>query len=89
MPEHQRNIIFFHAESWDGRMLGLLGHPAPKDPTPNIDRIDRQDVLFHNASAWPTTPTSPSRATTVNWRLSTSSTRRCPSTKDQYACRCS
>ncbi len=45
----KRNIIFFHAESWDGRMLGLLGHPALAGATPNIDRIARQGMLFRNA----------------------------------------
>ena len=45
----QRNIIFFHAESWDGRMLGALGHPALKNATPNIDRIARSGTLFENA----------------------------------------
>ena len=44
----QRNIIFFHAESWDGRMLGALGHPALKNATPNIDRIARSGALFEN-----------------------------------------
>ena len=44
-----RNIIFFHAESWDGRMLGLLGHPALRNATPNIDLIAQQGMLFHNA----------------------------------------
>ena len=42
------NIIFFHAESWDGRMLGAMGHPALKDATPNIDRIARSGALFGN-----------------------------------------
>ena len=46
MPRPQRNIIFFHAESWDGRMLGFMGHPVLKAATPNIDRIARQGMLF-------------------------------------------
>ena len=45
----RRNIVFFHAESWDGRMLGLLGHPALKNATPNIDRIAREGMLLPNA----------------------------------------
>ena len=49
MPPQRRSIIFFHAESWDGRMLGLLGHPALAEATPNIDRIARQGMLFPNA----------------------------------------
>ena len=44
----QRNIIFFHAESWDGRMLGALGHPALRNATPNIDRIAASGTLFEN-----------------------------------------
>lgn len=45
----RRNIVFFHAESWDGRMLGRLGHPALRDATPNIDRIARKGMLLPNA----------------------------------------
>ena len=45
----RRNIIFFHAESWDGRMLGAMGHPALRDATPNIDRLAREGTLFENA----------------------------------------
>lgn len=45
----QRNIVFFHAESWDGRMLGALGHPALANATPNIDRIAESGTLFQNA----------------------------------------
>ena len=45
----QRNIIFFHAESWDGRMLGALGHPALRHATPNIDRMADSGTLFENA----------------------------------------
>jgi len=44
----QRNIIFFHAESWDGRVLGAMGHPAPANATPNIDRIARSGAMFEN-----------------------------------------
>ena len=44
----QRNVIFFHAESWDGRMLGAMGHPAMAAATPNIDRIARSGVMFEN-----------------------------------------
>ncbi len=42
----QRNIIFFHAESWDGRMIGPMGHPALAGATPNIDRIAQSGALF-------------------------------------------
>jgi len=48
MTQH-KNIIFFHAESWDGRMLGSMGHPALVNATPNIDRLARSGVLFENA----------------------------------------
>ena len=40
------NIIFFHAESWDGRMLGNMGHPALANATPNVDRIARAGTQF-------------------------------------------
>lgn len=44
------NIIQFHAESWDGRMLGCQQlHPAMADATPNIDRLAAQGTLFQNA----------------------------------------
>lgn len=44
------NIIQFHAESWDGRMLGCQGlHPALAGATPNIDRLAEQGTLFRNA----------------------------------------
>ena len=45
----RRNIIFFHAESWDGRMLGAMGHAAGRYATPNIDRIAGEGTLFENA----------------------------------------
>ena len=44
----RRNIVFFHAESWDGRMLGALGHPALENATPNIDRLVESGTLFEN-----------------------------------------
>lgn len=44
----KHNIIHFHAESWDGRKLGAMGHPALRKATPNIDRIAREGVLFEN-----------------------------------------
>ena len=46
----QQNIIHFHAESWDGRMLGCQDiHPAMKNATPNIDRLAARGTLFQNA----------------------------------------
>ncbi len=58
----QRNIVQFHAESWDGRMLGCQGiHPAMAKATPNIDRLATQGTLFQNSYC--TNPTCcPSRA---------------------------
>ncbi len=44
----KKNVIFFHAESWNGRMLGALGHPALRHATPNIDRIARSGALFEH-----------------------------------------
>lgn len=45
----RRNIIQFHAESWDGRMLGVLGHPALAAATPNIDRLAGAGTMFPDA----------------------------------------
>ncbi len=45
----RRNVIFFHAESWDGRVLGALGHAAGRHATPNIDRIADDGAIFENA----------------------------------------
>ena len=43
------NIIHFHAESWDGRMLGCQGyHPAMDKATPNIDQLAEEGVIFEN-----------------------------------------
>ena len=44
-----RNIIHFHAESWDGRMIGPMGHPALRDATPNIARLAGAGTLFERA----------------------------------------
>lgn len=50
MASKRLNIIQFHAESWDGRMLGCQGlHPALAGATPNIDRLAAQGTLFRNA----------------------------------------
>ncbi len=40
------NIVFFHAESWDGRALGCMGNPAMRRATPNIDKLAGQGALF-------------------------------------------
>lgn len=47
--EKPRNIIFFHAESYDGRMLGNMGHPALKDATPQLDALAARGTQFDNA----------------------------------------
>jgi len=43
------NIVFFLAESWDGRALGCMGHPAMQRATPNIDGLASRGVLFRQA----------------------------------------
>ena len=44
------NIIHFHAESWDGRLLGAQGfHPAMAEATPNIDNLAAEGTMFRNA----------------------------------------
>ncbi|MDP6779487.1 MAG: sulfatase-like hydrolase/transferase [Candidatus Latescibacteria bacterium] len=43
------NIVFIHAESMDGRMMGCMGHPALRNATPNLDRLAERGVLFTNA----------------------------------------
>jgi len=45
-----KNILMFHAESWDGRMLGCQDHhPAMKHATPNIDALAARGTRFKNA----------------------------------------
>jgi arylsulfatase K len=42
-----QNILMFHAESWDGRMLGCQDiHPAMAKATPNIDALAAEGTLF-------------------------------------------
>ncbi len=44
------NIIQFHAESWDGRLLGCLGlHPALAGATPHVDRLAAEGTVFQTA----------------------------------------
>ncbi|MFP4029632.1 MAG: sulfatase [Candidatus Brocadiia bacterium] len=40
------NIVFFHAESWDGRAMGCMGHPAMQRATPNLDQMAERGALF-------------------------------------------
>jgi arylsulfatase K len=42
MPS-QPNILFFHCDSMDGRMLG---HPAMRNATPNLDALAQQGAMF-------------------------------------------
>ena len=71
----QHNILMFHAESWDGRMLGCQAtHPALATATPNIDALAAGGTLFRNAYC--TNPIScPSRAN----MLSGTYTHKCES----------
>ena len=61
LPETDRavNVLFITADQWRGDSLSCLGHPAA--PTPHLDRLAADAVLFerHHAQA---TPCGPSRA---------------------------
>jgi len=73
MTKH--HIIQFHAESWDGRMLGCQHiHPAMAGATPNIDKLAAEGTLFQNC--YTTNPICcPSRAN----MLSGTYTHKCES----------
>lgn len=43
------NILFIQTDSWDGRALGCMGHPAMLRATPNLDGLAARGVLFRNA----------------------------------------
>ena len=43
------NIILLQPDSWDGRVLGYLGHPAMRRATPNLDRLAARGTAFRNA----------------------------------------
>ena len=43
------NILFIHTDSWDGRALGCMGHPAMSGATPNLDALARRGTLFRSA----------------------------------------
>jgi arylsulfatase K len=43
------NIVFLQSDSWDGRVLGYLGHPAMRRATPNLDRLASRGTAFRNA----------------------------------------
>lgn len=40
------SLVFIHTDSWDGRLLGCLGHPALKGATPNLDALAASGTLF-------------------------------------------
>ena len=44
----QPNILFFHCDSMDGRMLGSIGHPAMRNATPNLDALAQQGTMLRN-----------------------------------------
>jgi arylsulfatase K len=43
------NIVLIEPDSWDGRALGYLGHPAMRGATPNLDRLAARGTAFRNA----------------------------------------
>ncbi len=43
------NIVFIHAESMDGRVMGCAGHPAMARATPNLDALAASGARFTNA----------------------------------------
>ncbi len=43
------NVIFVQTDSWDGRVLGCLGHAPMKRATPHVDRLAERGVMFRNA----------------------------------------
>ena len=43
------NILFIQTDSWDGRILGCMGHPAMRNATPNLDAFAGRGVMFRNA----------------------------------------
>lgn len=50
LPKSRRpNIVFVQTDSWDGRVLGCLKHPAMKNATPNVDRLADRGSVFRNA----------------------------------------
>jgi arylsulfatase K len=45
----RRNVCLIQFDSWDGRILGGMGHAAVQNATPNCDRLSERGVLFRNA----------------------------------------
>ncbi len=58
MPNH-RNVLFIVTDQWRGDTLGCLGHPGP--PTPNLDALAAEGVLFRSHFGQ-SAPCSPARA---------------------------
>ena len=48
MPKRP-NIVFFMTDSWDGRVLGCMGHPVMRNATPNADALAARGALLRNA----------------------------------------
>jgi len=44
----RRNICLIQFDSWDGRVLGCLDHPAMRHATPNCDRLAARGVVLRN-----------------------------------------
>ena len=42
------NIVFIQCDSMDGRMMGVMNHPAMKNATPNMDGLAKKGVFFAN-----------------------------------------
>ncbi len=42
------NILFIQTDSWDGRVLGCVGHPAMHNATPTLDALASRGILFQN-----------------------------------------
>jgi arylsulfatase K len=40
------NVVFIHTDSFDGRRLSFLGHPALHNATPNLERLANEGVAF-------------------------------------------
>lgn len=40
------NVVFIHTDSYDGRLVSFLGHPALADATPNLERLAAEGTAF-------------------------------------------
>jgi arylsulfatase K len=48
VSKEKPNVLFIFTDSWDGRMLGCMGHPALRNATPNVDRLAQRGTMFRN-----------------------------------------